>query len=73
MDAIKGSAYDNKSLQHLPSNLHEATAMMKSSSIAQELFGEAFVNHFILTREWEWQKFQQQVTDWELKRYFEII
>jgi glutamine synthetase len=73
MNAVKGNAYDNKSLQHLPANLHEATAMMKSSSIAKELFGDAFVDHFVLTREWEWQQFQQQVTDWELKRYFEII
>ncbi len=73
LNAVKGSAYDNKSLQHLPADLHEATTMMKDSSIAKELFGEAFVNHFILTREWEWKQFQQQVTDWELKRYFEII
>ena len=46
---------------------------MKNSDIAAELFGEAFVDHFIRTREWEWQQFEKQVTDWELKRYFEII
>ncbi len=73
LDTVKGNAYDNRSLQHLPANLHEATALMKNSPIAKELFGEAFTNHFILTREWEWKQFQQQVTDWELKRYFEII
>jgi glutamine synthetase len=37
------------------------------------LFGDAFVNHFTRTREWEWRQFASQVTDWELKRYFEII
>ena len=73
LDAVKGSAYDNRSLQHLPSTLQEATAMMKTSGIATELFGKAFVDHFIRTREWEWQQFSKQVTDWELKRYFEII
>jgi glutamine synthetase len=26
-----------------------------------------------MTREWEWQQYMKQVTDWELKRYFEII
>jgi glutamine synthetase len=27
----------------------------------------------VRTREWEWRQFQDAVTDWELKRYFEII
>lgn len=72
-EAVKGSAYDNKSLPRLPRTLQEATAMMKNSTIAAELFGEAFTDHFIRTREWEWRQFSQQVTDWELKRYFEII
>jgi len=71
--AVTGSAYDNKQLQRLPASLQEATNMMKSSAIATELFGADFTSHFIRTREWEWQQFAQQVTDWELKRYFEII
>jgi len=73
LEAVKGSAYDNKNLQRLPGTLQEATAMMKNSGIATELFGAAFTDHFIRTREWEWQQFAQQVTDWELKRYFEIV
>ena len=46
---------------------------MKSSEVAKELFGEAFIDHFIYTREWEWEQFSKNVSDWELKRYFEII
>ncbi|MEY3059803.1 MAG: hypothetical protein RL000_1155 [Bacteroidota bacterium] len=46
---------------------------MKSSSIAKELFGETFTNHFIQSREWEWRQHLKAVTDWEYKRYFEII
>ena len=34
---------------------------------------EAFVDHFTRTREWEIKQFAQSVTDWEYKRYFEII
>lgn len=70
---VNGSAYADKALQKLPNTLHEATNAMKASAIAAELFGEAFVDHFIKTREWEWRQFSQKVTDWELKRYFEII
>lgn len=54
-------------------NLGEATQVMKESALARELFGDAFVDHFVLTREWEWKQYLQAVTDWELNRYFEII
>ncbi|HEX8462249.1 MAG TPA: glutamine synthetase family protein [Segetibacter sp.] len=71
--ATKGNEYENAASQKLPKTLQEATAAMKTSGIARELFGEAFTDHFVRTREWEWQQFAQKVTDWELKRYFEII
>lgn len=69
----KGNEYDNQLNKPLPLTLHEAVEQMKSSDIPSELFGESFVNHFIYTREWEWEQFSSKVTDWELKRYFEII
>jgi glutamine synthetase len=68
-----GSGYADKSNGVLPKNLLEATQAMKNSQLAKELFGEAFVDHFAGTREWEWRQFSKSVTDWELKRYFEII
>jgi glutamine synthetase len=71
--ATKGNEYENKNSQKLPKTLDEATKAMKASNIAKELFGEDFVNHFIMTREWEWKQFSEKVTDWELKRYFEIV
>ena len=57
----------------LPHSLEEATHRMKNSALAKELFGEQFVEHFTLTREWECRQFAKVVTDWEFKRYFEII
>ena len=71
--ATKGSGYADKSHGVLPRNLWEATQAMKESPLARELFGEAFTDHFVRTREWEWRQFGKVVTDWELKRYFEII
>jgi glutamine synthetase len=71
--ATKGNGYADKSNGVLPRNLWEATQAMKGSPLARELFGEAFTDHFVRTREWEWRQFGQVVTDWELKRYFEII
>jgi glutamine synthetase len=71
--ATKGSGYADKGLGMLPRNLWEATQAMKGSALAAELLGEAFVDHFARTREWEWRQFSREVTDWELRRYFEII
>jgi glutamine synthetase len=71
--ATRGSGYADKSNGVLPRNLWEATQAMKVSPLARELFGEAFTDHFVGTREWEWRQFGKAVTDWELKRYLEII
>ncbi|MEC9092686.1 MAG: glutamine synthetase family protein, partial [Planctomycetota bacterium] len=68
-----GNGYENKTNGTLPPNLLEASEAMRNSSIAKELFGDVFVEHFCNTRQWEWIQFQSKVTDWELKRYFEII
>jgi glutamine synthetase len=70
--AVVGSGYKAKA-ERLPRNLHEATQRLAESKLARELFGAAFVDHFVKTRDWEWRQFQDAVTDWELKRYFEII
>lgn len=69
----KGNAYEHNNLTKLPTNLSEATQIMKSSAIAKELFGNEFVAHFCATREWECKEYAKAVTSWELKRYFEII
>ncbi|MEP7258425.1 MAG: glutamine synthetase, partial [Flavitalea sp.] len=71
--ATVGSGYADKKNGLLPGNLLEASQAMKNSSVAKELFGETFVDHFTSTREWEWRQFAKVVTDWELKRYLEII
>ena len=68
-----GNGYQDKSNGVLSPDLYEATMAMKNSPIAAELFGADFAEHFTQTRLWEWQQYAKAVTDWELKRYFEII
>lgn len=69
----QGNGYRDLSNGVLPGNLWEATQIMRASKVAQELLGETFVKHFCGTREWEWRQFQKSVTNWEYKRYFEIV
>ena len=69
----QGNEYSNPDTKTLPSNLKDSVSRMKSSDLAKDLFGETFVDHFVYTREWEWEQFSKRVTNWELERYFEII
>jgi len=68
-----GNGYRDNKYGTLPRNLFEATQAMENSKVARKLFGDEFVDHFVQTRYWEWRQFQKVVTDWELKRYMEII
>ncbi|MDE3253868.1 MAG: glutamine synthetase, partial [Bacteroidota bacterium] len=71
--ATTGNGYQDASHGRLPKSLEAANEAMKQSSLAKELFGETFVTHFTQTRDWEIRQFAKVVTDWETKRYFEII
>ena len=57
----------------LPRSLREANALLEASSAAREVLGADFVDHYVRTRDWEVRAYEAAVTDWELKRYFEII
>ena len=57
----------------LPRSLKDATALLDKSAAARAILGDAFVDHFVRTRDWEVRQFERAVTDWELRRYFEII
>lgn len=71
--ATTGNGYADRQHGTLPANLAEATRQMAESPIAAELFGAEFVDHFCRTRDWESRQYARHVSDWELKRYFEII
>ncbi len=68
-----GSGYADPSAERLPRTLFEATARLRESTVMRDLLGADFVDHFVATREWEWRQHADAVTDWELRRYFEII
>ena len=72
---IKGNAYEQDHPEHLalPPTLWDSAQALKGSEAARSLFGDAFVEHFAASREWEEREFRKHITDWELERYFEII
>lgn len=72
---IEGNAYEVEmdEKHQLPRTLTQAAEKLKASKVAQDLFGKAFVCHYAYTRIWEDQEQRKAITDWQLKRYFEII
>ncbi|HVX78969.1 MAG TPA: glutamine synthetase [Bradyrhizobium sp.] len=72
---IAGNAYECRHAPEraLPSSLSDAADRLLASSAARELFGDVFVDHYAMTRQWEEREFRKAITDWELARYFEII
>ncbi len=70
---ITGTNQGAENIPRAPRSLIETTRIFQKSDIARDWFGDLFVDHFAATREWEWRQWQDAVTDWELKRYFEII
>jgi glutamine synthetase len=72
---IEGNAYAQKfpKSMALPATLWDAAQRLKASKVARDWFGDAFVDHYAATREWEEREFRKHITDWELARYFEII
>ncbi|NOY84956.1 MAG: glutamine synthetase [Nitrospirae bacterium] len=72
---VSGNAYNQKFPKHLhlPATLWEAAQALKFSDMARGAFGDAFVDHFAASREWEEREFRKHISQWELERYFEII
>ena len=70
---ITGTNEGAENIPRAPRTLIETTRAFKQSKTARDWLGDDFVDHFAATREWEWRQWLDGVTDWELKRYFEII
>jgi glutamine synthetase len=58
----------------LPRSLLEATDVMDhKDSIARQVLGNEFVDHYVATRRHELRLWQTTVTTWEVKRYMETV
>jgi glutamine synthetase len=72
-EPIGASSGNSQTKITLPSSLSQAASALKKSELAKSIFGKIFVEDYAKSREHEQHLYNQQVTDWQLKRYFEII
>ena len=78
---VEGNAYDLETSPdnvELPNTLEKSTNAFSKSKVMRELFGDVWVDHFTITREWETKCYKEQKKDdpdwfWMWDRYFEII
>ena len=68
-----GDVYTAQGLPHVPRTLSAAIHAFESSRFAREAFGAEVVEHYLHFFKTEQSAYDNAVTDWERKRYFEQI
>ena len=72
-ECFEGDIYAAKHLPRVPYSLSEAVDHFEKSDFAEKAFGNEVVKHYVHFFRTEILAYQQSVTDWERKRYFERI
>lgn len=72
-EEYRGNAYTDARLPRLPATFRDATDLFERSTLARTAFGDAVVDFYVRHARLEQQAFDDAVTDWEKRRYFEQI
>lgn len=72
-DSYNGDVYSADHLPVVPSTLQEALDLFRAGSFVKEAFGADVQRHYAHFYQKEMEIFNNTVTDWERKRYFEQI
>jgi glutamine synthetase len=61
----------------LPSNLLDATRHLERDEVLREALGRAidedYVDYFVRVKQREWKAYHDQVSDWEVKKYLQLV
>ncbi|MGH7904968.1 MAG: glutamine synthetase, partial [Candidatus Dormibacteraceae bacterium] len=57
----------------LPSSLWQAVDLLDKDAFFRKTFGKPFVNFFVNMKRAEVGRFLSEVTDWEMREYFEVF
>jgi glutamine synthetase len=73
-EPLVGEHFDDP-VPPLPATLGESVARFHESAFARAAFGADVVEHYGEAGRWEWERFlaPDAVTEWERRRYFEVI
>ena len=60
-------------IRSMPGSLGEALNNLSGSKIMKEILGDHVYSNFLTVKKKEWDEFRCHVTDWELKRYLNVL
>ncbi len=64
---------EEMNIRSLPSSLKAALDEFKKSRIMAELFGRSTFKKYAMAKAKEWNEFRIAVTEWEKKKYFDVL
>jgi glutamine synthetase len=68
----KPPAEEDESKEPLPTSVEESLQALEADERIVDLLGDEFVRAYTVMRRYELQRFDDQVTDWELQEYLEL-
>jgi glutamine synthetase len=70
---VTGDPHADASLRRLPTGLEEALTEFEQSQFVRDLYGDVFVDVYLVMLRHELELFARHVTDWERERYREVM
>ncbi|MDB5658999.1 MAG: glutamine synthetase [Cypionkella sp.] len=68
---MSGDMYNTAGIREIPHNLREAAALLNTSKMLREAFGDDVVEHYHHAAQWEISETDRVVTDFEVQRLLE--
>jgi glutamine synthetase len=72
-EPVQSDNYHAQGIPRVPATLRDATTTFQDSEFVREMLGTEVTNHYLHFYRTEQHAFDNAVTDWERKRYFERI
>lgn len=70
---VTGDPHADAAFERLPVSLEGAVANFRASDFPRQVYGDVFVDTYLTMLEHELSLYAKQVTEWERKRYMEIM
>ena len=67
--SITEDEIESKGIERLPKNLYEAVEEFKKDELIQGVLGKHVSDEYAEIKMKEWQQYEEQITDWEIKQY----
>ena len=63
---------EKENIKELPGNLFQALGFLEKDAVIKNALGVHIFNHFLELKRAEWLRYSTQVTDWDLREYYDV-